>query len=206
MKISCTEFRDSRTKDLVAVLKGSLKLLTNELQTAGRLASNYCLLDNICKVLQCRRQRKSETRFSRCHYVTQTACGLHIRRIFFLLRKERQKFDEARHSKMYGESYRLSEEQRRKQAGCTRTTSSVAKLVTLQYIIVPTQKFVLPTYCTILYLLYSLLRVSALNLGHLQGAVSLFDVYSVYGKLYIRKWQTVYINELVKKTTNNTHI
>jgi hypothetical protein len=138
---------------------------------------------------------------------------------FFLLRKERQKFDEARgkfkamrrtkgqatratqqkrRNKMYRESYRLSEEHRRLQAGCTRTASSVAKLVTLQYIIVPTQTFVLPIYCTILYLLYSLLRVSALNLGHLQGAASLFDVYSVYGKLHIRKWQTVYINELVQ--------
>ena len=30
-----------------------------------------------------------------------------------------------------------------------------------------------------------LLHVSALNLGHFQGTTSLFDVYSVYGKLYI---------------------
>ena len=42
--------------------------------------------------------------------------------------------------------------------------------------------------------LYSMLHVSALNLGHPQGAMRLFDVHSVSGNLYIRKWQNVYIS------------
>jgi hypothetical protein len=54
--------------------------------------------------------------------------------------------------------------------------------------------FVLQTYCTILCLLYSLLHIAALNLGHFQGAIKFLDMYSVFGNLYIRKWQAVYIN------------
>jgi hypothetical protein len=41
-------------------------------------------------------------------------------------------------------------------------------------------RFAIPTYCTILYLLFPFLRVSALNLGHPQATTSLFDVYSVF--------------------------
>jgi hypothetical protein len=50
------------------------------------------------------------------------------------------------------------------------------------------------TYCTILYLLCSLLHVSFLNLGHPQGATSFFDVYSAFSNLYKRNWHITYIN------------
>ena len=43
-------------------------------------------------------------------------------------------------------------------------------------IILHTQTFVLPTYCTILHVLYSLQHVSTLNLCHPQGATYLFDL------------------------------
>jgi hypothetical protein len=39
--------------------------------------------------------------------------------------------------------------------------------------------------CTVLYLLYSLRHVSALNLDHPQGATSLFDLYSVCGNVCV---------------------
>ena len=51
----------------------------------------------------------------------------------------------------------------------------------------------LPVYCTILYLLYSLLHVSVLNLGHPHGATRSFEVYSIFGNFYTHKWQTIYI-------------
>jgi hypothetical protein len=51
----------------------------------------------------------------------------------------------------------------------------------------------LPIYRTIVYLLYSLLHVSALNLGHPKGATSIFYVYSIFDNLHIRQWQIVYI-------------
>jgi hypothetical protein len=50
------------------------------------------------------------------------------------------------------------------------------------------------TYCTILYLLCSFLHVSTLNLGHSQGAASLFNINSVLGNKYLAKWQTKYIS------------
>jgi hypothetical protein len=48
-----------------------------------------------------------------------------------------------------------------------------------------TDVYVLPTYYTILYFLYSLLHVSALNLSHPKEATNLLDIYSVYGSLCI---------------------
>ena len=53
--------------------------------------------------------------------------------------------------------------------------ASFKSYVTLKY----AQTFVLPTNDPILYSLYSLLHVSALNLGHSQWASSLFDVHTV---------------------------
>jgi hypothetical protein len=39
-----------------------------------------------------------------------------------------------------------------------------------------------------------LLHVSTINVGHLQGATTFFDVHSVYGILLYVKWQTIYIS------------
>lgn len=50
-------------------------------------------------------------------------------------------------------------------------------LFTCRAIVLHTQPFVLPTYCTTLYLLYSVLHISAWNLCYPQEYTSLFDVH-----------------------------